>query len=105
MASLGSLPHGELVVAFSPEHAKIIAEGDRIRRQVQEFLYEYARRPAGESREVGKTSRDEDGDFHRGLTPDDITVTVAGGEVGGHSAFLPSWSRGRNSLTQTEMIR
>jgi len=105
MASLGSLTHGQSVVVFSPEHANIIAEGGRTRRQVQQYLYDHARRPAAELREVGKTASDEDGDFHRGLGPEDIVVTVAGGEAGGHSAFLPSWSRGRNSLTQTEQIR
>ena len=44
------------------------------------------------------------GRFHRGRTPDDILLVVAGGEAGGHSAFLPSWSRGRNSMYQTKAI-
>src|SRR5262245_34737761 len=33
---------------------------------------------------------------HRGLGPDDILLCVGGGEAGGHSAFFPSWSRGRS---------
>jgi hypothetical protein len=33
---------------------------------------------------------------HRGLGPDDIALAVGGGEAGGHSAFFPSWSRGRS---------
>jgi len=33
---------------------------------------------------------------HRGLDPDDILLTVGGGDAGGHSAFFPSWSRGRS---------
>lgn len=33
---------------------------------------------------------------HRGLGPDDILIAVGGGEAGGHSAFFPSWSRGRS---------
>src|SRR5262245_47591164 len=33
---------------------------------------------------------------HRGLGPDDILLVVGGGEAGGHSAFFPSWSRGRS---------
>jgi hypothetical protein len=33
---------------------------------------------------------------HRGLGPDDIQLAVGGGEAGGHSAFFPSWSRGRS---------
>jgi len=33
---------------------------------------------------------------HRGLGPDDILLCVGGGAAGGHSAFFPSWSRGRS---------
>ena len=33
---------------------------------------------------------------HRGLDPDDILMAVGGGDAGGHSAFFPSWSRGRS---------
>lgn len=33
---------------------------------------------------------------HRGLGPDDILLCVGGGQAGGHSAFFPSWSRGRS---------
>ena len=116
MVSLGSLTRGQSVVVLSPEHAQIIASEGRSREDVQAFLYEHASRPTSDVVAVGKsggTAGDpiEEGGvpdsprFHRGLSPDDILVTVAGGEAGGHSAFLPSWSRGRNSLMQTEMIR
>ncbi len=37
---------------------------------------------------------------HRGLPPDDILITLGGGDAGGHSCFLPSWSRGRGSIMQ-----
>jgi hypothetical protein len=33
---------------------------------------------------------------HRGLGPEDILLCVGGGDAGGHSAFFPSWSRGRS---------
>jgi len=39
---------------------------------------------------------DESVRVHRGLEPDDILLAVGGGEAGGHSAFFPSWSRGRS---------
>ena len=42
--------------------------------------------------------------YHRGLSPDDILVFVGGGDAGAHSSFLPSWSRGRNSLMQYEIV-
>jgi hypothetical protein len=38
--------------------------------------------------------------MHRGLTPDDILITMGGGDAGGHSCFIPSWSRGRGSIMQ-----
>ncbi|HYB41128.1 MAG TPA: hypothetical protein VEL75_05125 [Candidatus Methylomirabilis sp.] len=39
---------------------------------------------------------DEAISVHRGLGPDDILIAVGGGAAGGHSAFFPSWSRGRS---------
>ena len=41
----------------------------------------------------------------RGLGPDDILMVVAGGAAGGHSAFIPSWSRARASIFQTKPIQ
>jgi hypothetical protein len=46
----------------------------------------------------------DDRPVNRGLYPDDIIMAVAGGAAGGHSAFFPSWSRGRASLFQTKVI-
>jgi hypothetical protein len=51
------------------------------------------------------TPADEDSWVHRGRGPDDIHIVVAGGGPGGHSAFIPSWSRERNSLAVTREIR
>ncbi|HUG38588.1 MAG TPA: hypothetical protein VML54_16645 [Candidatus Limnocylindrales bacterium] len=42
------------------------------------------------------TAADEAVRVHRGHGPDDILLAVGGGEAGGHSAFFPSWSRGRS---------
>jgi len=39
---------------------------------------------------------DETVRVHRGLGPEDILLTVGGGDAGGHSAVFPSWSRGRS---------
>ena len=38
--------------------------------------------------------------MHRGLVPEDILITMGGGDAGGHSCFIPSWSRGRGSIFQ-----
>jgi hypothetical protein len=42
------------------------------------------------------TPVDESVRVHRGLGPDDILLVVGGADAGGHSAFFPSWSRGRS---------
>lgn len=66
-----------------------------------EWLYRHhpdgvpARPPdPGEAERI--TAEDERARVHRGLGPDDILLCVGGGEAGGHSAFFPSWSRGRS---------
>jgi len=53
----------------------------------------------------GLTEADETVMIQRGVSPDDILMVVAGGLAGGHSAFVPSWSRTRASLFQTKMIK
>ena len=51
------------------------------------------------------TEGDESIFIRRGISSDDILMVVAGGLAGGHSAFVPSWSRGRASLFQTKLIK
>ena len=46
----------------------------------------------------------QDGQMHRGLGPEDILVIMGGGDAGGHSSFIPSWSRGRGSIMQSKPI-
>ena len=46
----------------------------------------------------------EEGKLHRDMTPDDILLVVGGGDAGGHSCFIPSWSRARSSLMQSKPI-
>jgi hypothetical protein len=41
---------------------------------------------------------------HRGHGPEDILLCVGGGDAGGHSAFFPSWSRGRSAPFVTKEI-
>jgi len=53
--------------------------------------------PLPTSAEIGRIAHDDESvRVHRGLGPDDILLAVGGGEAGGHSAFFPSWSRGRS---------
>jgi hypothetical protein len=63
----------------------------------------YARAPGGaETTPRGPDAHarvlpdDEAISVHRGLSPDDILICTGGGPAGGHSAFFPSWSRGRS---------
>ena len=77
------------------------------RADLQEKLVE-AGRPEGEGAHYQALAEIE-GDpearhIHRGFGPDDIVMVVAGGAAGGHSAFIPSWSRSRASLFQTRAI-
>jgi hypothetical protein len=54
----------------------------------------------------GPVTPDDEARFvHRGEGPQDIFIIVGGGGSGGHSAFIPSWSRNRNSLVVTRPVR
>ena len=82
--------------------------GDDFRRKGAEVVMERAGlSPEDIAALVEIGGRAEAGDntkFSRGLRPDDILLIVAGGEAGGHSAFIPSWSRERASIFQTKAI-
>jgi len=117
MAALGSFSPGRSVVVFAPEHAAKLASWDR--RRIQDFLYEHASRDLATLKRAGKIEHDPthvndwsgrwqpkgdpqvmDGDaavmVHRGWSAADILILCGGGAAGGHSAFFPSWSRGRS---------
>ncbi|MXY52991.1 MAG: hypothetical protein F4Y86_10775 [Gammaproteobacteria bacterium] len=109
MANLGCITAGESVVVLSPEHAEIVASTGWSKADVREYLFEQARQPVADMQRVMKFvpreyERQGREDMHRGYSADDILITVAGGDAGGHSAFIPSWSRGRGSLMQTKPI-
>ena len=108
MANLGCITAGQSVVVFSPEHAKIVAASGWSKGDVRRYLHEHACRPLEALKSVGKwRERDQSGEgdhVQRGLSADDILIAVAGGDAGGHSAFIPSWSRGRGSIMQSRPI-
>jgi hypothetical protein len=114
MANYGCITLGQSVVILAPEHMRIIGEAGWSRERTQDFLFTRAKRSVDGMKSVGKY-RDseydkqhaggahllvEAGFLHRGMGPDDILVTMGGGDAGGHSCFIPSWSRGRGSLMQ-----
>ena len=119
MANYGCITLGQSVVVMAPEHMRIVAGAGWTRKQAQEYLFAHAWRSIEGMKAVGK-HRDieygkqhgeegahpmaDDGKFHRGLGPDDILIVMGGGDAGGHSSFIPSWSRGRASLMQSKPI-
>jgi hypothetical protein len=119
MANYGCITLGQSVVILAPEHMQIVADAGWTREQTQRFLYTHAKRSVDGMKSVGKFrdreydsqhgagahALSEAGFMHRGLTPDDILITMGGGDAGGHSCFIPSWSRGRGSIMQHAAIR
>ena len=98
---------------------RVIASTGWNKQDVREFLFSHAARPVAGMQAVGKyRQREYDqqhaaesasplaeaGKMHRGLSPDDILVVMGGGDAGGHSCFIPSWSRGRGSIMQSKPI-
>ena len=123
MSCLDSLTHGQSVVVLSPETAEIVAADiSWTKSRVRNFLFENAYRENDALQRIGRpTDTDDDRSkykfsndglkdglterYHRGLSADDILLFVGGGDAGAHSSFLPSWSRGRNSIMQSEVIK
>ena len=110
MANLGTFSNGQSVIVLTPEHAQILARDGWTKPRIRAYLYEHARRTLADLKRGGKIEGevapgDETTYRHRGEEPDDILVLVGGGEAGGHSCFISSWSRGRASIMQTKEIR
>jgi hypothetical protein len=109
MATLGSFSAGQSVLVLAPEHVQILARDGWTRPRLRDAVYARARRTVADLKRAGKVpGAVEPGDearfVHRGEGPDDVLVVVAGGGAGGHSAFVPSWSRQRNSLAVTRPV-
>lgn len=110
MAALGSFSPGQSVVVLCPEHVEYLKREGWTKLQVQEYLFEHARRTLADLKRGGKRAgailpEDFDQWEHRGESPQDIAVFVGGGLAGGHSAFFPSWGRRRGSLMVTKPLR
>ena len=119
MANYGCITLGQSAVILAPEHVRIINRAGWSREQVKEYLFTQAYRTVEGLKSVGKFRQREydrqhdnggtspllaENQLHRGLTPDDILLVVGGGDAGGHSCFIPSWSRARASLMQSKPI-
>ena len=119
MAGLGVLTLGQSVVVLAPEHMRILGNAGWTRERAQDYLFENARRSRSELEAVGKFRQQDfdrqrdpahaspllhDDYMHRGIGPADILIMMGGGDAGGHSCFIPSWSRARSSLMQSKPI-
>ena len=98
-----------MFVVLGPEHAATIAGAGWSRADVQSYLYEKARLPAGRLREAFEVVqyrpwlRALGDDDLSPLTdhPDNIRVLVAGG-AGKHSCVIPSWGMTRSVTLAVE---
>jgi hypothetical protein len=104
---------GEVMVVLGLDHAGLLDEAGFRRHNVQEFLYEKARRTVGELRGHGMYAYDlarnlwpkwvdrEDDEASVPIVrrPGDVHVIVAGG-VGPHSLVIPGWG----TRAATELI-
>ena len=109
MGGLSCISLGQSVVALSPEHISVIAQAGWSKAEVRQFLFNHAKQPLIEMQRVMKY-RDIEykkqgvPEIHRGLSAEDILITVAGGLAGSHSTFISPWGRGRSSLMQSQPI-
>lgn len=107
---------GECLVVIGVEHAQTLAEEGWGRRDVQQFLFETARRPLHRLKQGGEyygdatwekywpkwiDRTDENALIPVVSRPEDILVIVAGGSVGRFSLVIPGWGRlGSRAVTK-----
>ncbi len=103
LSGIGSMSAGQSFFVFAPEHAELIEKEFPTKRAVKEYLFQHS----GVSKKLLQRTGKIDGpawgedpeSVPHALDPEDIWIVVAGGEAGGHSAWVPSWSRRRNGVT------
>ena len=99
---------GEVVVVLCPEHIGHLRRAGWSKERVKEFLHGAARRKISEWRSAGRFIRDSvgaaDDYLHSVVSPEAITVMVAGGHAGAFSCVIPLWSGGTGSRSVTKLI-
>ena len=107
MLGLGT-GHAEMILVMSPEHLGFIRDAGWSKQQVREFLFQKARRTAGEWAEVFKAevpvagAEDEMVPALRG--PESVLLLAGGGSGGPWSALVPRWAKGASAATVTRRI-
>lgn len=98
---------GGVVVVIGPLHAAAMARAGMSKADVQQGVFQRARRSLSELRRAGrlagKPEADDDTTYRTVVpAPEDILVVVAGGHLYGYSAVVPSWVGGHESVAVTE---
>ncbi len=116
LATLGSnnmFVMGEAAVVIGPEHAATIRKDGLSRRDVQDFLFQRARRRLADLTFHGAygriynrnwptwVNRDNPEEMVPAVErPDDFLVLVAGGQAGRFSAVIPGWAHWSRAVTR-----
>lgn len=100
---------GHFVVVVGPMHAEIFARDGLSRRRVQEELFRRARRTVADLKRAGRiegdiVSGDDEQEWPVVRSPNEIVVTVAGGNLYGYSVVIPYWVGGHESVPVTEPL-
>jgi len=112
MTALGTfnmLSATQCALIICKEHYQTLANQGWNKKQVQQFLYEHARRPLNDLKPCGLgTRKGKDTGTGAALTavpaPEDILLLVAGGEAGRFSAYIPGWLGVSSSRAVTKEI-
>ena len=100
---------GEIVVVLCPEHVGNLERAGWTKAQVKDYLHEISQRSISEWRSAGRYIRDSQGEpdekLHSAVSPEAITVIVAGGMAGAFSCVIPLWSGGTGSRSVTKLVQ
>lgn len=96
----------EALFVFCPEHARTFREAGWDRRDVAEYLYHAASRPASEWAARRRPAADRSGDEPVSAldSPASAVIAVGGGMGGAWSSVIPMWSAGAKTLSVTEPV-
>ena len=99
---------GELLLVLSQEPAGFIKEAGLSKKQVQDFLFQKARRTAGEWAAIYKAPPPAPGAEDEAapvcVAPESIVLLAGGGSGGPFAALIPHWARGTRSRSVTREI-
>jgi hypothetical protein len=104
---------GQMLAILGPEHARALDANGIGREEAQRRLHELARRPVRDFRAVATYGdevwrrfwppeidlADDDAMVPVARAPEDILLTIAGGDVGRFSVCLPGWGSGSRAVS------